>query len=155
MIFIDESQRDLLRIVWKDSIDDSIKTYRMNRVAYGTTCVPFLAQRVFKQLVTDDGHKHPLEASAVSVDIFMDYLISGSSSISSATQLKQELISLFNGAGIQLHKWASNCIELLSNFDISDGDVSLTTPDETKALGFLWRSQKDTSIFGVFHCRCL
>ncbi|GFV89344.1 uncharacterized protein TNCV_4151641 [Trichonephila clavipes] len=25
MIFIDESQRDLLRIVWKDNIDDSIK----------------------------------------------------------------------------------------------------------------------------------
>ncbi|GFT00139.1 integrase catalytic domain-containing protein [Trichonephila clavipes] len=34
MIFIDESQRDLLRIVWKESIDDSIKTYRMNRVVY-------------------------------------------------------------------------------------------------------------------------
>ncbi|GFU97304.1 DUF1758 domain-containing protein [Trichonephila clavipes] len=57
MLFIDESQRDLLRIVWKDSIDDSIKTYRMNRVVYGTTCAHFLAQRVLKQLVTDDGHK--------------------------------------------------------------------------------------------------
>ncbi|GFW57059.1 integrase catalytic domain-containing protein [Trichonephila clavipes] len=30
MIFIDGSQRDFLRIVWTDSIDDSIKTYRMN-----------------------------------------------------------------------------------------------------------------------------
>ncbi|GFS53174.1 hypothetical protein TNIN_384411 [Trichonephila inaurata madagascariensis] len=54
---------------------------------------------------------------------------------SSAKQLKQELISLFSGAGMQLHKLSSNCIELLSNFDISDGDVSLTIPDETKALG--------------------
>ncbi|GFU44339.1 integrase catalytic domain-containing protein [Trichonephila clavipes] len=135
MIFIDESQRDLLRIVWKDSIDDSIKTYRMNRVVYGTTCAPFLAQRVLKQLVTDDGHKYPLAASAVSADIFMDDLISGCSSISSAKQLKQELISLFSGAGMQLHKWSSNCIELLSNFDVSGGDVSLTIPDETKALG--------------------
>ncbi|GFW38567.1 DUF1758 domain-containing protein [Trichonephila clavipes] len=53
MVFIDESQRDLLRIVWKDSIDDSIKTYRMNRVMYGTICTPFLAQRVLKQLVTN------------------------------------------------------------------------------------------------------
>ncbi|GFU33464.1 integrase catalytic domain-containing protein [Trichonephila clavipes] len=109
----DESQeRDLLRIVWKDSIDDSIKTYRMNRVVYGTTCAPFLAQRVLKQLVTDDGHKYP-------------------------------------GAGMQLHKWSSNCIELLSNFNVSDGDVSLTIPDETKALGLLWRPQKDTLAFSV------
>ncbi|GFX89933.1 integrase catalytic domain-containing protein [Trichonephila clavipes] len=112
MIFIDESQKYLLRIVWKDSIDDSIKTYRMNRLVYGTTCAPFLAQRVLKQLVTDDGHKYP-------------------------------------GAGMQLHKWSSNCIELLSNFDGSDADVSLTIPDETKALGLLWRPQKDTSAFSV------
>ncbi|GFT49244.1 DUF1758 domain-containing protein [Trichonephila clavipes] len=34
VIFIDESQRDLLRVVWKDSIEDSIKTYQMNRVVY-------------------------------------------------------------------------------------------------------------------------
>ncbi|GFX22740.1 integrase catalytic domain-containing protein [Trichonephila clavipes] len=149
MIFIDESQRDLLRIVWKDSIDDSIKTYRMNRVVYGTTCAPFLAQRVLKQLVTDDGHKYPLAASAVSADIFMDDLISGCSGISSAKQLKQELISLFSGAGMQLHKWSSNCIELLSNFDVSGGDVSLTIPDETKALGLFVETSKDTLAFSV------
>ncbi|GFW13756.1 integrase catalytic domain-containing protein [Trichonephila clavipes] len=121
----------------------------MNRVVYGTTYAPFLAQRVLKQLVTDDGQKYPLAASAVSADIFMNNLISGCSSISSANQLKQELISLFSGAGMQLHKWLTNCIELLSNFDVSDGDVSLTIPDETKALGLLWKSQKDTLAFSV------
>ncbi|GFW55321.1 DUF1758 domain-containing protein [Trichonephila clavipes] len=132
MIFVDESQRDLLRIVRKDSIDDSIKTYRMNRLVYGTTCGSFLAQRVLTQLVTDNGHKYPLVASAVSSDIFMDDFISGCSSISSAKPLKQELTSLFSGAGMQLHKWSSNCIELLSNFD-----VSLTIFDQTKAIGLL------------------
>ncbi|GBN40046.1 hypothetical protein AVEN_166950-1 [Araneus ventricosus] len=65
MIFVDESQRDPLRIVWKESIDDSIKTYKMNRIVYGTTCAPYLAQRVLKQLVMDDGHNYPLAASAV------------------------------------------------------------------------------------------
>ncbi|GFR01127.1 integrase catalytic domain-containing protein [Trichonephila clavata] len=79
----------------------------------------------------------------------MDDLISGCSSITSAKQLKQELISLFSGAGMQLHKWSSNCIELLSNFDVSDGDVSLTIPDETKDLRHLWRPQKDTLAFSV------
>ncbi|GFS69345.1 integrase catalytic domain-containing protein [Trichonephila clavipes] len=112
-------------------------------------CAPFLEQRVLKKLVTDDGHKYPLAASAVSADIFKDDLIHVCSSISSEKQLKQELISLFSGAGMQLHKWSSNCIELLSNFDVSDGDVSLTIPDETKALGLLWIPQKDTSGFSV------
>ncbi|GFV89345.1 integrase catalytic domain-containing protein [Trichonephila clavipes] len=50
---------------------------------------------------------------------------------------------------MQLHKWSSNCIELLSNFEVSGGDVSLTIPDETKALGLLWRPQKDTLAFSV------
>ncbi|GFR32899.1 uncharacterized protein TNCT_657521 [Trichonephila clavata] len=79
----------------------------------------------------------------------MDDLISSCSSIFSAKQLKHELIYFFSGAGIQLHKWSSNCKELLSNFNVSDGDVSLTIPDETKALGLLWRSEKDTLAFSV------
>ncbi|GFQ72956.1 integrase catalytic domain-containing protein, partial [Trichonephila clavata] len=78
----------------------------------------------------------------------MDDLISGCSSISSAKQLKQELISLFSRAGMQLHKWSSNCIELLYNFDVLM-EISLTIPDETKTLGFLWRPQKDTLAFSV------
>ncbi|GBO07564.1 hypothetical protein AVEN_122155-1 [Araneus ventricosus] len=94
MIFIDESQRDLLRIVWKESIDDSIKTYKMNRVVYGTTCAPYLAQRVLKQLVMDDGHNYPLAASAVSSDMYMDDLLTGAADIYSAKQLKEQLIAL-------------------------------------------------------------
>ncbi|GFR12699.1 integrase_H2C2 domain-containing protein [Trichonephila clavata] len=50
---------------------------------------------------------------------------------------------------MQLQKWSSNCIKLLSNFDVSDGDVSFTIPDETKALALLWRPQKDTLAFSV------
>ncbi|GBM67651.1 hypothetical protein AVEN_221435-1 [Araneus ventricosus] len=149
MIFIDESQRDLLRIVWKESIDDPIKTYKMNRVVYGTTCAPYLAKRVLKQLAMDDGHNYPLAASAVSSDMYMDDLLTGAADIYSAKQLKEQLIALFRGGGMQLHKWSSNCKELLANSEVSDGDVSLTIPDETKALGLLWRPQKDSLAFSV------
>ncbi|GBL95711.1 hypothetical protein AVEN_665-1 [Araneus ventricosus] len=149
MIFVDESQRDLLRIVWKESIDDSIKTYKMNRVVYGTTCAPYLAQRVLKQLVMDDGHNYPLAASAVISDTYTDDLLTGAADIYSAKQLKEQLIVLFRGGGMQLHKWSSNCKELLANSEVSDGDVSLTIPDETKALGLLWRPQKDSLAFSM------
>ncbi|GBN63652.1 hypothetical protein AVEN_35187-1 [Araneus ventricosus] len=136
MIFIDESQRDLLRIVWKESIDDSIKTYKMNRVVYGTTCAPYLAQRVLKQLVMDDGHNYPLAASAASSDMYMDDLLTDAAHIYSAKQLKEQLIALSEEEASKLHKWFSNCIELLANSEVSDGDVSFTIPDETKAQDF-------------------
>ncbi|GBN66637.1 hypothetical protein AVEN_209378-1 [Araneus ventricosus] len=149
MIFIDESQRDLLRIVWKESIDDSIKMYKINRVMYGTTCAPYLAQRVLKQLVMNDGHNYPLAASAVSSDMYMDVILTGAADIYSAKQLKEQLIALFRGGGMQLHKWSSSCKELLANSEVSDGDVSLTISDETKALRLLWRPQKDSLAFSV------
>ncbi|GBO45384.1 hypothetical protein AVEN_20810-1 [Araneus ventricosus] len=115
MIFIDESQRDIWRIVWKESFDDSIKTYKMNRVVYGTTCASYLARRVLKQLVMDDGHSYPLAASTVGSDMYMNGLISGAADIYSVKQLKEQLIALFRRRGIQLHKWSFNCIELLAN----------------------------------------
>ncbi|GBN13436.1 hypothetical protein AVEN_116179-1 [Araneus ventricosus] len=97
MIFIDESQRDLLRIIWKESSDDSIKTYKMNSVVYGTTCAPYLAQIVLKQLVMDNGHNYPLAASAVCSDMYMDDLLTGAADTYSAKQLKEQLIALFRG----------------------------------------------------------
>ncbi|GBM04186.1 hypothetical protein AVEN_115550-1 [Araneus ventricosus] len=130
------------------STDDSIKTYKMNRVVYVTICAPYLA-RVLKQLVMDDGHNYPLAASAVSSDMYMDDLLTGAADIYSAKQLKEQLIALFRGGGMQLHKWSSNCKELLANSEVSDGDVSLTIPDETKALGLLWRPQQYSLAFSV------
>ncbi|GBM30126.1 hypothetical protein AVEN_106806-1 [Araneus ventricosus] len=121
----------------------------MNRVVYGTTRAPYLVQRVLKQLVMDDGHNYPLAASAVSSDMYMDDLLTGAADIYSAKQLKEQLIALFRGRSMQLHKWSSNCKELLANSEVSDGDVSLTIPDGTKALGLLWRPQKDSLAFSV------
>ncbi|GBM67326.1 hypothetical protein AVEN_72458-1 [Araneus ventricosus] len=121
----------------------------MNRVVYGITCAPYLAQRVLKQFVMDDGHNYPLATSAVSSDMYMDDLLTGAADIYSAKQLKEQLRALFRGGDMQLHKWSSNCKELLSNSEVPDGDVSLTIPDETKALGLLWRSQKDSLAFSV------
>ncbi|GBM51451.1 hypothetical protein AVEN_147132-1 [Araneus ventricosus] len=103
----------------------------MNKVVYGTTCALYLAQRVLKQLVMDDGHNYPLAASAVSSDMYLDDLPTGAADIYSAKQLKEQLITLFRGEGMKLHKWSFNCKELLANLEVSDGDVSLSIPDET------------------------
>ncbi|GBL88804.1 hypothetical protein AVEN_158926-1 [Araneus ventricosus] len=104
---------------------------------------------MLKQLVMDDGHNYPLAASAVNSDMYMDDLISSAADIYSAKQLKEQLIVLFRGGGMQLHKWSSNCIEFLANSEVSDGDVSLAIPHQTKAPGLLWRPQKDSLEFSV------
>ncbi|GBL85067.1 hypothetical protein AVEN_221301-1 [Araneus ventricosus] len=81
--------------------------------------------------------------------MYMDDLLTGTADIYSPKQLKEKLIALFRGGGMQLHKWSSNCKELLANSEVSDGDVSFTIPDETMDLGLLWKPQKDSLAFSV------
>ncbi|GBL74768.1 hypothetical protein AVEN_243632-1 [Araneus ventricosus] len=49
-IFVEPSQRDLQRIVWKETNNSPIKSYELNTVTYGTASAPFLAMRVLKVL---------------------------------------------------------------------------------------------------------
>ncbi|XP_046595365.1 uncharacterized protein LOC124294429 [Neodiprion lecontei] len=54
--------RDLQRGVWATIADAGPVDYRLNAVACGTTCAPYLAIRTFLQFVTDEGVDFPLGA---------------------------------------------------------------------------------------------
>ncbi|GFX51240.1 uncharacterized protein TNCV_2735911 [Trichonephila clavipes] len=41
MIFIHESQQPLLRILWKESLEDPVKTFEMKTITYGTLKDPY------------------------------------------------------------------------------------------------------------------
>ncbi|XP_055932069.1 uncharacterized protein LOC129962347 [Argiope bruennichi] len=56
-ILIDESQRNLLKILYKDNMNEFPTTYRLNTVTYGTKSAPFLAIRCLKQLALDEATK--------------------------------------------------------------------------------------------------
>ncbi|GFU45638.1 hypothetical protein TNCV_4223501 [Trichonephila clavipes] len=77
MILIDESQRDLLRIAWKDKIDSPVNIFRLTTVTYGTKSAPYLATRSLKQLAIDDGDKYALAAEVImsDVSIWMIFLL--------------------------------------------------------------------------------
>ncbi|GFT16532.1 uncharacterized protein TNCV_281551 [Trichonephila clavipes] len=103
-ILIDESQRDLLRIVWKDKIDSPVKIFRLTTVTYGTKSAPYLATRSLKQLVIDDGDKNPLAAEVIMSDVYMDDLLTGADDLESGRKLQVQLVSMLKGAGMELHK---------------------------------------------------
>ncbi|GFW38116.1 integrase catalytic domain-containing protein [Trichonephila clavipes] len=47
-------QRKLQRILWRENMDEPIKTFELSTVTYGTTSAPFLATRTLKQLALDE-----------------------------------------------------------------------------------------------------
>ncbi|GFX06286.1 uncharacterized protein TNCV_505061 [Trichonephila clavipes] len=108
MILIDESQRDILRIVWKDKIDSPVKIFRLTIVTYGTQRAPYLATRSLKQLAIDDGDKYPLAAEVIMSDVYMDDLLTGADDLESGRKLQVQLVSVLKGAGTELHKWSAS-----------------------------------------------
>ncbi|XP_046611781.1 uncharacterized protein LOC124301114 [Neodiprion virginianus] len=61
-VLVKRKDQDLQRIVWAPTADAGPVDYRLNTVAYGTTCAPYLDIRTLLQLVIDEGVNFPLGA---------------------------------------------------------------------------------------------
>ncbi|GFX33067.1 integrase catalytic domain-containing protein [Trichonephila clavipes] len=145
-------------ILWKDSVDGPVQTYKLNTVTYGTTCAPYLATRTIQQLARDEGEHYPLAASVTIRDIYMDDILTGSSDFQEFQKLQLELISLFKKAGMSLHKWCSNTPEILNSIpkEEQSWDFHCQSSDQKtiKTLGIIWSPQFDYFSFKtVVNCR--
>ncbi|GFU79682.1 uncharacterized protein TNCV_4036891 [Trichonephila clavipes] len=149
MILIDESQRDLLCIVWKDKIGSPVKIFRLTTVTYGTKSAPYLATRSLKQLVIDDGDKYPLAEEVIMSDVYMDDLLTGADDLESRRKLQVQLLSMLKGAGMELHKWSANNPLLLPDSMCQVKDLSYSSSTETKTLGLLWKPHPDSFAFKI------
>ncbi|XP_071033033.1 uncharacterized protein [Parasteatoda tepidariorum] len=147
MILIHQRQRKLQPILWKEKEKGPVKTYELNTVTYGTVCAPFLATSTLKQIAIDDGEKYPLAAPVIENDFYIDDVLTGSDNLATSKELKTyQLIGILGNAGMQLHKWHSNCAALHS-----DGEeiYNFTNCDGTQVLGVSWRPKKDSLYFKV------
>ncbi|GBN80229.1 hypothetical protein AVEN_195410-1 [Araneus ventricosus] len=148
MILVHPQQRDLQRIVWKNGENDTVKTYKLNTVTYGTTSAPYLATRVLHQLVKDEGQCFPLAATVLDSDFYMDDVLTGGDSLEEVRELQIQLIRLLARAGMELHKWRTNASNLRSNIS-EEKEYSFSCSSETKALGILCDHLTDCFSFEV------
>ncbi|GFS68225.1 integrase catalytic domain-containing protein [Trichonephila clavipes] len=128
---INPDQRKLQRILWRENMDEPIKTFELSTVTYGTTSAPFLATRTLKQLALDEAGNFPLGSSVVISDMYIDDVLTGAETLLEAKELKNQLINIFAKGGMVLHKWCGNNTELIEvseNYDFSDSS-------EIKVLG--------------------
>ncbi|XP_018363692.1 PREDICTED: uncharacterized protein LOC108761581 [Trachymyrmex cornetzi] len=145
-IKINKRDRALQRILWRDDPRDTILKFELTTITYGTASAPYLAQRCLKQLALDNSQTYPGAAATIQNDFYMDDLITGSDSVSHLQQLKQEIVKILATAGLELRKWNSNVLELLSN---SENERPLASKEEVKTLGIHWNAQEDMFKFKV------
>ncbi|GFX86894.1 integrase catalytic domain-containing protein [Trichonephila clavipes] len=145
MIWINPDQRKLQRILWRENMDEPIKTFELSTVTYGTTSAPFLATRTLKQLALEEAENFPLGSSVVMSDRYIDDVLTGAETLLEAKELKNQLINIFAEGDIVLHKWCGNNTELIEvseNYDFSDSS-------EIKVLGIYWNPKHDCFSFRV------
>lgn len=139
-ILVDPRDLDYQRILWRSSSSDPIEECRLATVTYGTTCAPFLALRVLRQLTVHEGSNFPLALPVL--QIYVDDCIFGADDRILARQTRDQLVALLK-KGFHLRKWVS-CSTLLADIDPSDHGLAyskeLHADESLKILGYLLAS---------------
>ncbi|XP_036143371.1 uncharacterized protein LOC118645771 [Monomorium pharaonis] len=97
--------------------------YQLLTVTYGTASAPFLALRVLKQLIIDEGGAFPLASSILTNHIYVDDVLFGAEDIPLLRCAREQVCDLLAKGGFTLRKWANNKLELLN--DISSENYGL------------------------------
>ncbi|XP_022902989.2 uncharacterized protein [Onthophagus taurus] len=151
-IWIERSQRNLQKILWRNESDEPIKTYKLNTVTYGTTSAPFLAVRCLKQLSTETKKEHPEASRVIASDFYVDDLITGGDSIRETSKVIKEIISILSSAKFELHKWISNSEHLLNEILVEpnrNDAVEISDGESSKTLGLYWFCKSDYLFFKI------
>jgi hypothetical protein len=149
-VWIAEEDRDYLRIFWKTR-EQLVQEYRLCTVTYGTSCAPYQATKVLNQLAIEEQHRYP-EGSKLITDFYMDDVLTGNNDLVELKRSQQQLVSMLQGAGMKLRKFASNSSELLENIPQSDIEGLIDINDHAstvKTLGLVWDPKNDKFMFKI------
>ncbi|XP_063991160.1 uncharacterized protein LOC135169792 [Diachasmimorpha longicaudata] len=137
------------RILWREQ--GKITTYELQTVTFGLSSAPFLAVRCLHQLADDEHHKFPFAASRLKRDLYVDDLLTGTSTLEEALILRDEMISLLKAGGFNLRQCASNSHQVLQGLSDSTVNLQLLGGDDPtlKTLGIHWDSQQDSIVYTV------
>ncbi|XP_030753174.1 uncharacterized protein LOC115880177 [Sitophilus oryzae] len=151
MVWIDPSQRCLLRILWRDSPDGDIEVYELNTVTYGTSSAAFLAIRCLYQLGIEFQEVSPLVANTIKNHFYVDDVLTGGDTIEDTLSLANELCKVLKGGGFLLRKWVSNEPSILKEIESADnnGVVDIGCMENNKTLGMRWNGEGDHFFFSI------
>ncbi|XP_017794319.1 PREDICTED: uncharacterized protein LOC108575898 [Habropoda laboriosa] len=149
-VLVHPENRRFQRILWRANTNDSIHTFELNTVTYGTASAPFLATRVLRQIGLDHAQSFPTASRTIVNDFYVDDLLTGCETISEAIELRRDLTRILEQAGFSLIKWASNNSNALESLNSVQGAVEIKEADQdTKTLGLLWIADADELHYSI------
>ncbi|XP_045461089.1 uncharacterized protein LOC123671351 [Harmonia axyridis] len=151
-ILVCPSDRKFQHIYWRSSPDQPVTEFELNTVTYGLKPSAFLALRVLKQLVFDEGKDFPRASKVLDDDIYVDDILTGAFNVQEAIELRDELQVMLKKGGFSLKKFSSNCLDILNDLPPDHIEAKLDFNDDNmgiKILGLSWIPAVDSFIFNV------
>ena len=153
-IKVDERDQDALRYLWRDlKSDDPPRVYRLQRLAFGVNCSPFLAIATVQSHAKKCNEQFPDASKAVLSNMYVDDCLTGADNVGATVELQQSLDKMMEQGGFNLTKWASNSKEVLSHIEEQEQSQSSTidfnASEPLKVLGICWDTLNDCFVFCV------
>lgn len=143
-IWVDKSQRDFLRILWRENSSEPLRHYQLNTVTFGTSCAPSIATRCIVQAAMDNETQNPAASAAIRNCFYVDDLNYGTDDIAEGLQVRESIRKTFLDIGMTLCKFASNEPQLLANLPENLLNSSAEDPNSlTRTLGIGFDTKAD------------
>ena len=175
MIAVEEADRDVLRFLWVNDIDDeevTIRPLRFTRVVFGVCSSPFLLNSTIRYHLEQYLSSHPELVKKLIESFYVDDVVTGASTKEEAFQLYSESKNILMDGAFNLRKFRTNSPSL--QLEINAAENQLENPQETpspsleetyanatlgrphssdsptvKVLGVLWDPRDDCLQFSV------
>lgn len=145
-VLINHQQTCLQRILWRENPTDSLETYELLTVTYGTTAAPFLAIRSLLELANEVSVEKPDISKIIKEDFYVDDFLSGSDSLETAAQICLNVTNVLKQGCFELRKFFSNDMNVLKyveNKTVEAQFVDFGEHENAKTLGIMWNPSKD------------
>lgn len=142
-IEIAEQHKPFLRFLFRENSNQPIQEGEFNRVVFGLSPSPWLAQASLRLASAKEPEIHQL----VSRNFYIDDWLQTCNDLNEGTRLINLMIQTMKKHKFQMHKFASNSKKLLSTIGtISDTDdiVAFFPNDVVGTLGLRWKTSSDT-----------
>ncbi|BES89486.1 Hypothetical protein NTJ_02294 [Nesidiocoris tenuis] len=155
-VIVQPNDRHLQKVFWRESSAEPIQEFQLKTITYGTTPASFLATRCLQEASDSMKDTYPDAAKAIRRDFYMDDYIGGHDDLNELKRIKEGVIYILKGAGMDLHKWCSNNPKLLEDIP-RDKQEAKYIPDSKdiciKALGLWWNPSEDDFKYSVSVCK--
>lgn len=145
-VLINELDRDLQLILWRNDPSSSLKTYRLNTVTYGFASASFLSTRCIWQL-GEECHDSNIK-QIIQNDFYVDDLITGCDTEEELIQVQGSITNALALGNFSLRKFRSNSQAVVESTALNiQGNLAISQSCDT--LGLNWNPATDKLQFPV------